>query len=434
MSSRVTQVIGIGAAVAILGIAGCGSGKDAAPAVPAATTAASQVAHTQNAIAPPVTPLRKGEHFESLSMQNPYTPNPPANGTDDYRCFLVDPKITKASFLTGSQFLPNNADIVHHAIFFKIDQKLVAEAKAVDAKAPGDGWTCFGGTGVGPGPGSGAPGAAAASAGAAKSAAGPGALNPAVSGAASQLGGPPWIAAWAPGTGETLAAKGTGYQLEPGSQIVMQVHYNLLATGGKAISSDKSGIRLRLAPGNAKLQPLHTKLLIAPIELPCPKGETGKLCNRDMSLFDSIRRFGGQEGATVAGLNLLCNGGKKPHPGNTQHCDRTVQQKMVVQAVAGHMHLLGRSIKVELNPGAKHAKTLLNVPVYDFDEQGAKTLAKPVTVNPGDDLRVTCTHDATLRAQLPALKTLKPRYVLWGEGTADEMCLGVVIWSDKPAA
>lgn len=51
----------------------------------------------------------------------------------------------------------------------------------------------------------------------------------------------------------------------------------------------------------------------------------------------------------------------------------------------------------------------------------------------GDNLRVTCTHDATLRARTPALKTLKPRYVVWGEGTSDEMCLGVVVWSAKSA-
>jgi hypothetical protein len=50
-------------------------------------------------------------------------------------------------------------------------------------------------------------------------------------------------------------------------------------------------------------------------------------------------------------------------------------------------------------------------------------------VRPGDTYRVTCTHDATLRRKLPELRPLKPRYVVWGEGTSDEMCLGVVIWS-----
>ena len=38
---------------------------------------------------------------------------------------------------------------------------------------------------------------------------------------------------------------------------------------------------------------------------------------------------------------------------------------------------------------------------------------------PGDTVRVTCRHDASLRDG-------EPRYVVWGEGTTDEMCLGVL--------
>jgi copper type II ascorbate-dependent monooxygenase-like protein len=353
--------------------------------------------HSDPASAAPLTPLGAGERFQTLTMANPYTPNPPAHGTDDYRCFLVDPKLAADTFLTGSQFLPDNADIVHHAIFFKLDAKDVDRAEALDAQAPGDGYTCFSGTGIND----------------------PG----------QQLAGAPWLASWAPGVDESLAARGSGYRMEAGSRIIMQVHYNLLATNGKATGADRSGIRLRLAPAAAGLVPLHTTLLAAPIELPCPSGETGRLCDRDMSVFDTIRRFGDQSGADVAGLNLICNQGRAPVPGNTQHCDSTGRQTMVVQAVAGHMHLLGRSIKVELNPGTARTKTLLDVPVYNFDDQGARPLRKPITVRAGDKLRVTCTHDATLRARTPALQMLKPRYVVWGEGTSDEMCLGIVIWT-----
>lgn len=410
MTSRVTRIMGIGALVGVLLLAGgCGAepgpadagavqpaeSAQSAQAQPAATGTVDYGTHSTDTR--PRTPLRRGERFLTLSMPAAYTPNPPAHGTDDYRCFIIDPKLTRRTFLTGNQFLPDNADIVHHAIFFKLEKKDAAQARELDARAPGDGYTCFSGTGIG--------------------------------GPQAQLRGAPWLAAWAPGGGENLAAKGTGNLMNPGDQVIMQVHYNLLATGGKATASDRSGIRLRLAPGDAKLQPLSTTLLPAPVELPCPQGETGTLCDRDLSAFDEIRRFGDDAGTTIAGLNLLCNGGARPKPGNTQHCDRKAGRTMVVQAVAGHMHLLGRSIKVELNPGSRKAKTLLDVPVYDFDDQGARMLKKPVTVRPGDTLRVTCTHDATLRSQLPSLKTLKPRYVLWGEGTSDEMCLGVVIWS-----
>ena len=48
---------------------------------------------------------------------------------------------------------------------------------------------------------------------------------------------------------------------------------------------------------------------------------------------------------------------------------------------------------------------------------------------PGDTFRVTCTHDAGLRKLLPQLRTVAPRYVVWGDGTSDEMCLGLVIWA-----
>jgi hypothetical protein len=96
------------------------------------------------------------------------------------------------------------------------------------------------------------------------------------------------------------------------------------------------------------------------------------------------------------------------------------------------MHLLGRSIRVQLNPGTPGARTLLEVPAYNFDEQAVTPLPEPVTVAPGDTLRVTCTHDAALRQRLPQLRGTPPRYVVWGEGTGDEMCLGLVVWSRTP--
>lgn len=358
--------------------------------------------HAGHQASPPPSPapLRDGERFVNLSMARPYTPTPPPDSTDEYRCFLVDPGFTARTFITGSQFLPQNPDVVHHAIFFRVAPGEVAQARQLDAAEIGDGWRCFGGTGVG----------------------GSGAAAQLVSGAA-------WIGAWAPGGVETLLRSRTGYQMEPGSQIILQVHYSLLRTDGKPAGADQSGIRLRVAGSEAKLDPLQVALVAAPVELPCATGESGPLCDREKSVLDVWHRFGEQAGATVAGLNLICNDGKAPVAGPTQRCDRRVRQAGLVQAVAGHMHLLGRAIKVELNPGTPRAQVLLDVPAYNFDDQNARPLAKPVRVKPGDTYRVTCTHDAGLRRQLPELRPLPPRYVVWGEGTSDEMCLGIVIWS-----
>ena len=66
---------------------------------------------------------------------------------------------------------------------------------------------------------------------------------------------------------------------------------------------------------------------------------------------------------------------------------------------------------------------------YNFDDQSARPLTRPVAVKPGDTYRVTCTHDASLRARLPELRQLPPRYVVWGDGSSDEMCLGIVVWT-----
>lgn len=404
------------AAAVVLGLAGCG-GSDGPVAEPAPLAAPATSATSATSVAadgaghghanqpvPVAAPLRRGERFLRLATPRPYRPAPPNGGTDDYRCFLVDPTLPARSFLTGSQFLPQNRDIVHHAVFFRVDPGYVAEARSLDAAAPGDGWTCFGGTGIG-------------------ARGGPGRQLDAASG---------WVAAWAPGADERLLAPGLGYLMEPGSQIVMQVHYNLLATGGRPAGADRSGIRLRLADGRADLDPLQTTLLPAPVELPCGRAETGQLCDRERAVLDVMRRFGYSAGSTVAGLNVFCNGGRAPVAGAVQHCDYPVGEAGLVHAAAGHMHLLGRSIRVELNPGTARARTLLDVPAYDFDDQGARVLRTPVRVNRGDTYRVTCTHDASLRRKLPQLGDLPPRYVVWGDGTSDEMCLGILVWS-RPA-
>ncbi|NUT35304.1 MAG: monooxygenase, partial [Hamadaea sp.] len=329
-----------------------------------------------------------------LAMGRPFTAKP-ARGTDEYRCFLLDPGLTKAGYVTGSQFLPGNAAIVHHAIVFRVPAEDVAQARALDAQSDGDGWTCFGSTGIN-------------------------SDQP-----QRQLsGGLGWIGAWAPGGGEVVLPGAVGYQMPAGSHIVLQVHYNLLGGDG----ADQSGLRLRLADGGAKLQALQTRLLPAPVELPCAPGENHRLCVRSEAVADVIDRFGAPAGRIVAGLPFLCSDGE-PQPGPTQSCTSTVREAGRIYAAAGHMHLLGRSITIELNPGTPRAKVLLNIPVYNFDDQGARFLPQPVAVRAGDTLKVTCTHDATLRNRVPALTSQPARYVVWGDGTSDEMCLGIVSWT-----
>ena len=71
------------------------------------------------------------------------------------------------------------------------------------------------------------------------------------------------------------------------------------------------------------------------------------------------------------------------------------------------------------NEGHSRAPTLLDITLWDFDDQSARPLDTPVELEPGDTITVTCHHDATLRDQLPSLQDVPDRYVVWGEGTTD---------------
>jgi hypothetical protein len=334
-------------------------------------------------------PLRDGEQRMTLTMPATYTPSAPyGTGTDDYRCFLLDPGLDQDVWLTGSNVLPGNPNVVHHVILFKIPPTAVAEAEAKDAGSSDEGWTCFGGTGL--------------------------------AGEFQTLEDANWLAAWAPGGDETKVRDGYGVKLEAGSRIVMQVHYNLL----KGASADQSSTQLRWMPGGTDLTPLHTFLLPAPVDLPCrPEHSDGPLCDRDAAAIDVKKRFG-TTGNTNTLLHILC--GTDIEPSETTSCTRTISQGMTVIGAAGHMHLLGRKISIEANPGTPDATTLLRIPIWDFDNQGSKPV-DPLHLDPGDTVRVTCQHQQWLRDRLPAFETQREdRYVMWAEGSTDEMCLGLL--------
>ena len=378
-------------------LAGCGGDPAALPAregshhTPPGSATSSAPADTA-ASARPVA-LRTGERFLELRMPQAYTPVAPnGKGTDEYRCFLLDPALRSDSVITGTDFLPANPGLVHHVILYKVDPQDVAKAQSKDAGEAGDGWTCFGGTGLS-------------------------------SSAGQNLNQAPWLGAWAPGGTERVSAKGIGTELPKGSQIIMQIHYNLL--GGKG--ADQSAARLRIAPDDGSYKYLRTMLLPAPVELPCREGIANRLCDRAAATTDLRERFG-EEARTADLLHILC--GAEP-VGPTQKCTRPAGQVMVVRASSGHMHLLGRKISVIANAGTGRERTLLDLTNWDFDNQSANVLAKPVRLKPTDTLTVQCTHDQSLRDRLPALADIPERYVVWGEGTSDEMCLGIVMFTES---
>ena len=348
-----------------------GSGHDAEPAVPARAV-----------------PLRVGESVRTVTAPVAYTPKAPTTGTDDYRCFVLDPRLTRDAYVTGFDISPGQPSEVHHVILFRVPPAAAAAARARDGESRGHGWTCFGGTGLGS--------------------------------RGASLDDAPWVGAWAPGGRENVLPADVGIPLQRGSLLVMQVHYNLR----NGSEPDRTSVRLRLS-SSSKLKALETMLYPAPVELPCRAGKSGTLCDRSAAVADVTQRFGAMSPHIVNGLLLVCSGTVIPSPGKTQSCTRTVDDEATVRAVAGHMHLLGSSLRIELNPGTSKARTLLDITDWDFDDQSAVPIAA-TRIRPGDSIRVSCTHDQAWRDRIPDLEGLPERYVVWGEGTTDEMCLGLL--------
>jgi Copper type II ascorbate-dependent monooxygenase, C-terminal domain len=343
-------------------------------------------------------------HTIELAPKKAYTPHAPGGGIDDYHCFVLDPKLKQNVFVTAALIRPQRTGIVHHVILYEAAGPQAAAAERLNQAHGGKGWTCFGGPGL--------------------------PVDLTSSDSLSRLGQPPWIAAWVPGHTTNALPHGTGVLLHKGAKIVMQVHYNLIEASGP----DRSQAWLRLRPAATKLTALATHLIAAPVELPCPDGVSGPQCSRDQALRDEVRKYGAENAYIPQALLRLCGKTLADYPQEvgagtsvSTSCDRAVTQRETIYGVAGHMHLRGRDISIVLDSGTAKEQTLLHIPRWDFHWQDVYYLQHPLSIGPGDTIRVRCSFDNS-KADQPVVgsKQLTPRYVLWGEGTTDEMCLAML--------
>jgi mono/diheme cytochrome c family protein len=348
--------------------------------------------------------LPSGARVLRLAPARTYMPKAPGGGFDDYHCFLLDPKLKQDAYLTGALIRPEAASLVHHVILFEAAGPQAAAATRLNRQSGGKGWTCFGGPGL------------------------PNDFDAA--GSSLRFGAPQWIAAWVPGHVTNTLPSGLGVLLHRGAKIVMQVHYNLI----KGAKPDRSTAVLTTAPAAAHLKQLETMLVAAPVELPCPRGASGPLCGRTAAIAAAVRKYGTDAALIPAGLLFVCRKALGDYPQDVgggrsigTSCDRRITQPMTLYGVAGHMHLRGRDVSVVLDPGTQKQRTLLHIPAWDFRWQDVYFLQRPIALAPGDTVRLSCRFDNSLDGQpLVGSKPLAPRYVVWGEGTTDEMCLGVL--------
>ena len=340
-----------------------------------------------------------GPHTATISVAGKsYTPKAVNGATDDYHCTLVDPHLKHSAYIVSSQFFPNSVE-VHHAILSLVLPQDAARARATDHN--GKGWTCFGESALP----SGRFGNALANSG--------------------------WLTVWVPGQGLDPEPAGTGMLVPAGSLLIEQIHYNLLK-GDKPVHAS---VTLHTVPSSAHLQPLTIHIQPAAPDVPCPTGVTGPLCDRSAALADLGKRFGPGAVVETQVIEAICGRNPTDPPvGVSTTCVRPAEPGRKILRITPHMHLTGSSMQVVLNPGTPNAKTLVDDPHYNFDDQRFFNLKTPIVTHEGDTIAVTCTYNPKLRQQLPQLRKQPAKFITWGDGSSDEMCLAIMQSVKAPQA
>ena len=149
----------------------------------------------------------------------------PADGRDEFRCFVLPMNLAKESYVSGAEFRPGNPKIVHHALIF-LDS--TGTARKLAAASGGSGYPCFGGPGF--------------------------------TGAGLLVG-------WAPGYTPLPAEPALSLPVRPGTDVVVQIHYH---PSGKP-EQDQSSLGLKFSGPPTKGRAL---LLVMNRYLDIPAGES----------------------------------------------------------------------------------------------------------------------------------------------------------------
>jgi hypothetical protein len=338
---------------------------------------------------------------QDLSLVTPaYVPVPPSGGTDEYRCFLLDPKFAKETFVKSVTITPDNMKVSHHGILYRVSAANVQVTKSLDEQSEAPGWSCFGDTGI--------PGATA--------------FTPASPSS--------WISFWAPGGNFKTYPEGTGMRFTQGDQFILQSHFMVMP--GNSDKDKRASMTVALAYAKSTVADLKTMLVAAPIEVACAPNESGPLCLRANALADLAWRTSDKAALQGTGLLIICGQSLRPVPSPISECTQSINSSITIYGATPHMHQLGKSIEIVYTNGSTGVRTEISSrPLWNFDDQRTDWLSKPITANAGDSISVRCTFDVGLRSQLPLYKNLSPNYVVWGEGTRDEMCLAIVNYTNQ---
>jgi len=293
---------------------------------------------------------------------------------DQFRCFVLDPKLDKKRYLNGSHFIAGNPKVVHHALMF-LDKAGEGAAKA-DADG---GYDCFGGP---------------------------------------ELSQASLIAAWAPGGVPNEYAPNIGLPVEAGSKMVMQIHYHPAGATG---APDATKFQMRFTEGAPDYE---AAIALIGNDSHAEANGDGLQPGPNDTGAPAFFVPAGAKGHTETMKYTVPKGLPDLKVYGVASHMHYVGTDMSIQ--------LARPAPTADDPASE---CLLETPRWDFNWQrsyayDAEIDALP-TVRGGDQLTFKCTYDNTMgnpfvKRALLEQKLTAPQDVTLGETTLDEMCLGVL--------
>ncbi len=265
-----------------------------------------------------------------LRMPVPYAV--PATGRDVYRHFVLPAPVDRVRYVSAWEFRPKSR-AAHHA-FVRLDRS--GEGRRRDALDPEPGF--------------------------------PGMDTP------ESIRSPDGhFASWQPGTGVRVSPTGLPWKLEPGSDVVIQMHLQTLG----------------------RVEPLQVELGLYFTETP-PTNQPVKLglVNYDIDL---------PPGAT----NVVATD------------EFVLPADADALGVLPHTHYLGRRVEARAVLPSGSEVHLLTIPAWDFKWQGDYTLRDPVFLPAGTKVRMRVTFDNSTGN--PWNPSVSPKHVRFGPNTTDEM-------------
>jgi hypothetical protein len=299
-----------------------------------------------------------------------------AMGTDELRCFPVDPGFEEDTWVAESLVVPADPRVVHHALVY-VDEDREGVAKAGGS----DSYPCFGDPG---------------------------------------LKKRSLLLAWSPAGSSTTYGEDAAVRIPKGAHLVMQAHYHPIATATTG--------RMRLELKSLPQKPAHVASFVLLGDAVIGKDDLVKLLP------------GPDDPPGQPPVFLIPPNAKDHVEALELVMPRSVQKTRIAAVgphmhwAGVKLRLeIERASATAAEPGAE---CLLGVPKYDFTWQRTYVYGEPFHRLPvlrgGDKLRVTCTYDNTgenphIARLMQEQRRTQPAPIRLGGTSNDEMCQAILV-------